>query len=260
MRYTGTPHPQAVSTKFGQHKGLPQLTPDQIWIIEHTCCRIARDLSQGHSSTRDLVQAAPTAFAVAYRKPDSFRSSYAAVSAKRYCPSKLLLTLSASMSYHHFQILIHRPWTSRRSQPWTGQGPGFRHARHMCSTSATAISSLIIRYEKDYSLRFMHNYSVNIIFSAALISLFNVIACQARRVTGVMLSEATANLGVFFRGLDDLSQSFDSAKRAREHLATIQRKWYLSGNATGSKRAHLFQHNAAGAKRSRPTESFPAMT
>lgn len=163
------------------------------------------------------------------------------------------------MSYHHFQILIHRPWTSRRSQPWTGQGPGCRHARHMCSTSASAISTLIIRYEKDYSLRYMHNYSVNIIFSAALISMFNVIACQARRVTGATLSEPTANLGVFFRALDDLSQSFDSAKRAREHLATIQRKWYLSGNATGSKRPHYFSHGTVGSKRSRGTDSGLSM-
>lgn len=74
-----------------------------------------------------------------------------------------------------------------------------------------------------------------------------------------MLSEATANLGVFFRALDDLSQSFDSAKRAREHLATIQRKWYLSGNATGAKRASYFGQGAVAAKRSRQTEgSFPA--
>lgn len=162
-----------------------------------------------------------------------------------------------SMSYHHFQILIHRPWTSRRSQPWTGQGPGFRHARSKCSTSATAIASLLLRYEKTYSLRYMHNYTVNIIFSAALISLFNVIACQARRGLGAptsstaagtstMYTEATGNLGVFFRALDDLSSSFDAAKRAREHLATIQRKWYLSGGASGAKRAGIFAGGSAG--------------
>lgn len=79
-----------------------------------------------------------------------------------------------------------------------------------------------------------------------------------------MLSEATANLGVFFRALDDLSQSFDSAKRAREHLATIQRKWYLSGNATGGKRVGYFGHGhgagGSAAKRARPTTGvFPVV-
>lgn len=144
------------------------------------------------------------------------------------------------MTYHHFQILIHRPWTSRRSQPWTGQGPGFRHARHFCSTSASKISQLLIQYEKDYTFRCMHSYAVNVIFSAALISLFNVIATKVRPLPDSTPSEATANLSIFFRALDDLSRSFDSAKRAREHLATIQRKWYLSGIQSGSnsKRVH----------------------
>lgn len=162
------------------------------------------------------------------------------------------------MAYHHFQILIHRPWTSRKSQPWNGQGAGYRHARRICSTSATAISNLLIQYEQSYSFGRMHNYSVNIIFSAALISLFNVIASSARPVKDSTTSQATANLSIFFRALDDLSRSFDSAKRAREHLATIQRKWYLSGNSSpaGSKRSNDSSLAKHGPKRSRQTNNF----
>lgn len=160
------------------------------------------------------------------------------------------------MGYHNFQILIHRPWTAHKSQPWTGQGPGFRHARRMCSSSASAISDLLIQYEQEYSFSRMHNYSVNIIFSAALISLFNVIA--ARSSSNTASTQATANLSIFFRALDDLSRSFDAAKRAREHLATIQRKWYLAGTPTisGSKRAFTTSHGVHAPKRSRPSNAF----
>lgn len=149
------------------------------------------------------------------------------ISTERKPPPEVLLL---HMTYHHFQILIHRPWTSRRSQPWTGQGPGFRHARRICNNSASSIASLLIQYEKEHSFRRMHSYAINVIFSASLISLFNVIASKAhppRPDNGV--SEAATNLSVCFRALDDLSSSFDSAKRSREHLATIQRKWYMSG-------------------------------
>ena len=161
------------------------------------------------------------------------------------------------MGYHHFQILIHRPWTSHRSQPRTGQSAGHRHARRVCSTSASAISALLTQYEKEHGFRHMHNYIVNIIFSAALISLFNIIA--ARNTTDTAPSQATGNLSIFFRALDDLSRSFESAKRAREHLATIQRKWYLVGGPTisGSKRPLNAVHGAYRQKRLRSESSMP---
>lgn len=68
------------------------------------------------------------------------------------------------MAYYHFQILIHRLWTSRRSSPRVGQNTAPRYARRVCSTSATAISRLLIQYEQGYSFGHMHNYTVNIIF------------------------------------------------------------------------------------------------
>lgn len=158
------------------------------------------------------------------------------------------------MAYHHFQILIHRPWTARRSQLSTGQGFGSRNSRRICSMSAAAISTLLIQYEKDYSFRRMHNHAINIIFSAALISLFNVIAGKTSRLRVASSSEATANLSIFFRALDDLSRSFPSAKRAGEHLATIQRRWYSSeASLITGKRHHNSSSNNQGQKRPKST-------
>lgn len=139
----------------------------------------------------------------------------------------------SSMAYHHIQILIHRPWTSRGLQPNEHRSTGTRHARQACSASASSISQLLIRYENDHGFPRMHDYAVNIIFSAALISLFNSIAHSSKQLDH---ATATADLSVFFRALDDLSRSFNSAKRAREHLATIQRKWYVPGKVASVKR------------------------
>lgn len=147
------------------------------------------------------------------------------------------------MAYHHFRILIYRPWTSRRSRSWMSLDSTPRQARRICSSSAMEISHLLTQYEQNYGFGRMHNYTVNIIFSAALISLFNALTYHAKPAHDTTASQATTNLSIFFRALDDLGRSFDSAKRAREHLATIQRKWHLSGHSvlSNSKRPH---HNA----------------
>lgn len=161
------------------------------------------------------------------------------------------------MAYYHFRILVHRPWTSRRSRPWMGSDSTPRQARRICSTSAMEIGRLLIQYEQNYSFGRMHNYTVNIIFSAALISLFNVLTYNAKPAHDTAASQATTNLSIFFRALDDLGRSFDSAKRAREHLATIQRKWHLSGRSvmSGSKRPNYSSHDKNAQKRSRLTNA-----
>lgn len=158
------------------------------------------------------------------------------------------------MAYRHFQILIHRPWTSRGAQPPEHRNTGTRHARQACSASASAISQLLLRYENDHGFQRMHAYAVNIIFSAALISLFNSLAGSTKQLSDAASTAATADLSIFFRALDDLSRSFDSAKRAREHLATIQRSWYLSGSLqlSSAKRQHDSSDRNRGRKRAKP--------
>jgi hypothetical protein len=126
-----------------------------------------------------------------------------------------------SMEYHQLLILIHRPWTSKTSQPTLQKGPGYMHARHQCVESATAISKLLRRYEMQYTFRRMNIQIIHIIFSAALIMIFATIS---RRTEPPTLEEAS-NLGVCFRALDELGQAFELAKSAREGLITIQRRW-----------------------------------
>jgi hypothetical protein len=126
-----------------------------------------------------------------------------------------------SMEYHQLQILIHRPWTSKTSQPTSQKGPGYMHARDQCIQSATAISKLLRRYEMQYTFRRMNIQIIHIIFSAALIMIFATISRRTEPPT----SEEASNLGVCFRALDELGQAFEIAKSAREGLIAIQRRW-----------------------------------
>ncbi|KAK5351976.1 hypothetical protein LTS03_003743 [Exophiala xenobiotica] len=141
-------------------------------------------------------------------------------------PQVLLL----HMGYHNFCILIHRPWTSKASQPRGGLGPGYQHARTICRKSASAIASLLREYEANYSLRTMNVYVVTIIFSASVILIFGLIAedmPQGSQSEDEKLKIA-GDLNTCFRALDELCQSFECAKRTRDFLLAIQRRWTQS--------------------------------
>jgi hypothetical protein len=127
------------------------------------------------------------------------------------------------MAYYNFCILIHRPWTSKGSQPRGEIAPGYRHARHVCRYSASEIASLLRKHEALYGLRKMHVYAVTIIFSASLILIFGLIAEEWRDENEK--HEVAGNLNTCFRALDELGQSFECAKHTHEHLLAIQKHW-----------------------------------
>ena len=127
------------------------------------------------------------------------------------------------MAYHNFCILIHRPWTSKSSQPRGQVGAGYQHARQVCRTSAAEIASLLRRHESVYSLRRMNVYVLTIIFSASLILIFGLIAEEWRDTKE--RDQVVSNLNTCFRALDALGQSFESAKHTHEQLLAIQKHW-----------------------------------
>ena len=131
------------------------------------------------------------------------------------------------MAYHSFCILVHRPWTSKGSQPRGKIGPGYEHARGVCHNSASEIASLLRIYESHYGFRRMNVYVVNIIVSASLILIFGLIA---KEILGAQRDQpekvnVAGDLNTCFRALDELGQSFESARRHHEHLLAIQKHW-----------------------------------
>jgi hypothetical protein len=147
------------------------------------------------------------------------------------------------MQYHQIIIFFHRPWLSKSYiQPRSPrQGPGYHHARRMCVESATTIARLLQLYEKHYTFRRMNNQVVAIIFSAALMLLFVTVSTSPMSPGKPgdspiypRSAEMVAYLNLCFRALDELGQSFENAKRTRDYLVTLQRRWQANMRRSGS--------------------------
>ncbi|KAK1146372.1 hypothetical protein N8T08_003159 [Aspergillus melleus] len=156
---------------------------------------------------------------------------------------KLPHLLMLHMQYHQIVIFTHRPWVSKSYiQPRSPrQGPGYHHARRMCIESATAIARLLHLYEKHYTFRRMNNQVVAMIFSAALMLLYVTISnsSPSSRNSGDSSSSnagMVAYLNLCFRALDELGQSFENAKRTRDFLVSLQRRWQAHMRRSGAKR------------------------
>ncbi|KAJ5168768.1 uncharacterized protein N7482_004362 [Penicillium canariense] len=156
---------------------------------------------------------------------------------------KLPHLLILHMQYHQIIIFFHRPWVSKSYiQPRSPrQGPGYHHARRMCVDSATAVARLLHIYEKHYTFRRMNNQVVAIIFSAALMLLFVTVTSSPlmpskpgeTSTAHPRNAEMVAYLNLCFRALDELGQSFENAKRTRDYLVTLQRRWQAHMRRTG---------------------------
>lgn len=173
-----------------------------------------------------------------------------------------------SMQYHQIVIFTHRPWVSKNYiQPRSPrQGPGYHHARRMCIESSTAIARILHIYEKHYTFRRMNNQVVAIIFSAALMLLYMTISntfssSKNSSENTNSNAEMVAFLNLCFRALDELGQSFENAKRTRDFLVSLQRRWqaHLRRSGSGKKRqvSKLLPQQSAGSGPRPSTESDP---
>lgn len=149
--------------------------------------------------------------------------------------------LMLHMQYHQIVIFTHRPWVSKSYiQPRSPrQGPGYHHARRMCIESSIAIARLLHIYEKFYTFRRMNNQVVAIIFSAALMLLYVTISntphpSKSPSDNSNSNAEMVAYLNLCFRALDELGQSFENAKRTRDFLVSLQRRWQAHMRRSGS--------------------------
>ncbi|KAL4942999.1 hypothetical protein BDV06DRAFT_153620 [Aspergillus oleicola] len=172
--------------------------------------------------------------------------------------------LMLHLQYHQIVIFTHRPWVSKSYiQPRAPrQGPGYTHARKMVIESSIAIARLLHIYEKRYSFRRMNNQVVSMIFSAALILLYVTISTtpSASKVRASQLAnfglgldgnggEMVAYLNLCFRALDELGQSFENAKRTRDFLVSLQRRWQARMRRSGALKRGVSAGGAPGSQR-----------
>jgi hypothetical protein len=136
----------------------------------------------------------------------------------------------------------------------------------MCIESSTAIARILHIYEKHYTFRRMNNQVVAIIFSAALMLLYvtisNTFSSSKNSAEHTNRNaEMVAYLNLCFRALDELGQSFENAKRTRDFLVSLQRRWQAHLRRSGSAKKRqvsklLAQHSAGPGPPS--TESDPS--
>lgn len=139
---------------------------------------------------------------------------------------KLLLNrnLEQSMQYHQNIIYAHRPWMSKNGlQPEPPKGPGYLHAREMCIQSAISISKILSLYEARYTLRRINVKAVSITSSAILLLLLASVSKHQVHSQ----SDIAMYLSTCFRALDEFALSWQSARRAKDLLISLQRQWEI---------------------------------
>lgn len=138
------------------------------------------------------------------------------------------------MQYHQALIHAHRPWMSRSHiQPNPPRGPGSKHAQATCIESASSIAGLIQLYESHYALRRMNIQGVGIVCSAALLLIFATVS----HFNTASRQDLKVQLSACFRALDEFGAAWESAKRAREFLLLLQRRWQRQATSTKVRRA-----------------------
>ncbi|KAI7498850.1 hypothetical protein KC357_g256 [Hortaea werneckii] len=117
------------------------------------------------------------------------------------------------LEYHYLQILVHRPWTSRRHQPVPAQGPGYRHARKMCIDSACEMAKILRVFERQFGLTRLDVETAQVLPSAALILTFATVSqtqVRQRQMSSIANEKESSNativshLNTLFRALDEL--------------------------------------------------------
>lgn len=138
------------------------------------------------------------------------------------------LTITFSMQYYENIIHTHRPWMSKTlTQPRPPKGPGSEHARMMCIESAASIGKLLHLYELQYSFHRMNIHGVGITCSAASLLIFASIT----NFTAISPQDTALHLSACFRALDSFGSSWETAKKARDFLVILQKKWGPRGRS-----------------------------
>ncbi|KAF2716567.1 hypothetical protein K431DRAFT_289305 [Polychaeton citri CBS 116435] len=134
-------------------------------------------------------------------------------------PQALVLQLE----YHYLQILVHRPWTSRRLQPTPMRARGYKHARTTCIESASSIARLLEVYEHSFGFRHLDVETLQVLPSAALILIFATISPQESTAEGESIPRY---LSTVLRALDECGRYHSCARNHLESLLIVRRQWH----------------------------------
>jgi len=122
-----------------------------------------------------------------------------------------------SMMYHTTTILLFRPFGSQKqiagipASPW-----------ELCTASANSIVTLIKLYRSRYSLRYIVNLSVHMIFTASIIHLVNATSSNdsLRRSSNNALRTCTS-------AFVEIGKVWPSASKSLRVVESLQQKWQI---------------------------------
>jgi len=119
--------------------------------------------------------------------------------------------------YHTTTILLFRPFGSQKqiagipASPW-----------ELCTASANSIVTLIKLYRSRYSLRYMVNLSVHMVFTASIIHLVNATSSNdsLRRSSNTALRTCTS-------AFEEIGKVWASASKSLRVVESLQQKWQI---------------------------------
>ena len=114
------------------------------------------------------------------------------------------------------------------------QGRGHRHARKTCINSANEMASILLIFEKRFGCRRLNVETLQILPSAALILIFASVSTPEGDESAPQIA---ANLNTVLRALDELSNTYVSAREHLESLLLIQQSWGSTSKGKHRKRS-----------------------
>ncbi|KAI1262918.1 fungal-specific transcription factor domain-containing protein [Xylariaceae sp. FL1019] len=142
-----------------------------------------------------------------------------------YLPHVILL----HMQYHQIIIYSQRPWMRSSN---THVDPFLADARGQCIKSAVIIAELLKIYESRYTLRRINVQAVGITCSAALLLIFGIVT----KYTLPDGKDLKPYLSICFRAMEEFSSAWENAKRNRDFLILLRRKWETRSRVAGTNR------------------------
>lgn len=149
-----------------------------------------------------------------------------------------------SFEYYYTQILIHRPWTSRRSQLRPTQRQYYKHARQMCIESACEMARISRGFETACGYRNLDVETSQMLPSAALILIFAATTLPQPDTSG---QDVITHLNTLLRAMDEQSNTHLSAREQLENVLLVRERWQkLNQRQLAKRRAGAPPHSLGG--------------
>jgi hypothetical protein len=121
------------------------------------------------------------------------------------------------MMYHTTIILLFRPFGSQKQVAGIPASPW-----ELCTTSATSIVTLLKLYRSRFSLHYIVNLAVHMVFTASIVHLVNATSSNES------LRRTSKNaLRTCISGFAEIGEVWASASKSLQVVESLQTKWQL---------------------------------